>query len=89
MDPFNNKAITDAKVAPAIIYSNEEIEKVLEETEGPQDQELTQKEPVKSESTYETPHESVNQVEQMEDLTISVIKKPIRKCVLPFWQEIS
>ena len=41
MHPFNNKAITGAKVAPAIIYSNEEIENVPEETEGPQDQELT------------------------------------------------
>ena len=51
MHPFNNKAITDAKVSPAIIYSNEEIENVPEETEGPQDQELTQEEPVQSEST--------------------------------------
>ena len=75
MHHFNNKAITDVKVAPAIIYSNEEIAigNVLEETEGPQDQELIQEEPVQSESTSETPHELVNQVEQMEDLTKSVI----------------
>ena len=60
--PFNNKAFTDAQVAPAIIYSNEETatENVPEETEGPQNQELTQEEPAPS--TSETTHEPVNQV---------------------------
>ena len=63
--PFNHKAITDAQVAPAIFYSNEEMatENVPEETEGPQDQELTQEEP--AQSTSENTHEPVNQVEQM------------------------
>ena len=89
MHPFNNKAIKDAKVAPAIIYSNEEIENVPEETEGPQDQELTQEEPVQSESTSETPHEPVSQVKQIEDLTKSVIKNLSENVFYCFWQEIS
>ena len=64
--------MSPAQVAPAIIYSNEEtaIENVPEETEGPQNQVLTQEEP--AQSTSETTHEPVNPIEQMEDLTKSV-----------------
>ena len=76
--PFNSKVITDAQVAPAIIYSNEEkaTENIPEETEGPRDQELTQEEPVQS--TSETTHEPVSQVEQMQDLTKNVTSSKLK-----------